>query len=140
MGVVSRHTASVRRSECGCIHEADGQVLLVCSLHVKDIEGLANHFRLRGSDGTLRLVPGPPPLEVAGSKERAERSRETLNAIAGMIRAAMPEGVVRSAFSTLLKDLAGIVRDGARRDNFSRGVWAGWGSLATELYTRIDSD
>src|SRR5688572_24426720 len=134
MGSTPRYATSIRRSECGCIYESDGQVLLVCVTHVRDIEGLANHFRLRGSDGVLKLVPGPPPLEVAGCAERAERSRETLNAIAGMIRAAMPEGVVRSAFSTLLKDLAAIVRDGARRDNFSRGVWAGWGSLATELY------
>lgn len=66
-----------------------------------------------------------------------ERTQAHLDAICELVRVSMP-GAVREAFSGELKALQAELRDGVRRDSFSRGVWAGWSSLLTEMIRRLD--
>jgi hypothetical protein len=47
----------VGRAPCGCLYDHLGDALLVCAFHVRDVEGVTGHVRLRGADGELRLVP-----------------------------------------------------------------------------------
>jgi hypothetical protein len=138
MGSPKWNTAEVDRSDCGCLRQRHGGMpLFICMTHVRDVEGPEGYFRLRGPDGILLMIQGPLPIELAGTEDRTERAQATLDALANLVRASMP-GAVREAFSGLLSDLIGQLRDGARRDNFSRGVWAGWTSLAVQLQRRID--
>lgn len=68
-----------------------------------------------------------------------ETTEAHLDAICELVRVTMP-GAVREAFVDELRALQAEVRDGARRDSFARGVWAGWSSLLTGLITRIERE
>lgn len=66
--VVPTGMRPLRRDPCGCLHDHLGNALLVCAGHVRDVEGVEGCFRLRGTDGELRLVPVEPlPQRRAGS-------------------------------------------------------------------------
>jgi hypothetical protein len=49
--------SDVGRAPCGCLYDNLGHALLVCQTHVRDVEGVTGHIRLRGAHGELRLVP-----------------------------------------------------------------------------------
>lgn len=70
----------------------------------------------------------------------ALRAQELLGALAGLVRASMP-GAVREAFLGQLKDLKELVeKTPPSNDSYTRGVWAGWTSLLTELIVRIERE
>lgn len=127
--------APVKQS-CGCIHnKLTGHSLFVCMTHVQATESVNNHFRIRDEEGVLHLIPGPPPWpELA--KATPEAAQAQLDAICALVRVSMPHAV-KQAFVGQLSDLRNMVKEPAQRDSFSRGVWAGWDSLLTELISRL---
>lgn len=68
-----------------------------------------------------------------------ETTEAHLDAICELVRVTMP-GAVRTAFTGELRALQSQLRDGGRRDSFTRGVWAGWSSLLTQLIVRIEKE
>jgi hypothetical protein len=69
--------------------------------------------------------------------DNATRAQAHLDAICETIRVCMP-GVVREALVGELSDLRTLVKEPPQRDSFSRGVWAGYDHLLTELISRLN--
>lgn len=69
--------------------------------------------------------------------DEAVRAQAHLDAICELVRVSMP-GVVREAFVGELSDLRELVKEPPQRDSFSRGVWAGYDHLLTELISRLN--
>lgn len=67
----------------------------------------------------------------------AVRAQAHLDALCAIVRVSMP-GIVREAFVSELSDLRTLVKEPPQRDSFSRGVWAGYDHLLTELISRLN--
>lgn len=69
--------------------------------------------------------------------DNALQAQAHLNVICETIRVCMP-GIVREAFVGELSDLRTLVKEPPQRDSFSRGVWAGYDHLLTEIISRLN--
>ena len=95
------------------------------------------HFEFERFNNRRGLRESAPTGPVTPLSDDAQRAVELLNGLAAIVRASMP-GVVRKAFIGQLMDLRDVVGKPAQRDVFTRGVWAGYNHLLTELINRLN--
>lgn len=109
-------TPIVHRSRCGCVHDSEGQCLMVCSVHTEAVEGKVG-IRLRTTTGELAYFALAPEEERPPSPAESGCGEEDLRALG------YSEGEIRQAHR-VLEDVAHVDATG-----FQPGfdAWVRWG-------------